>query len=78
MKIYIGQIYIEPGVSYPFTHHFQGYLSDLASLDVTGAERFCSEYGDDYDIVFNVSAKAALQSAEIRGPTVFKRGGKNG
>jgi hypothetical protein len=73
MRIYVGQIYIEPGVWYPFTQEFQEYLSELATQDTTGTERFCGKYGDDFDIVFNISAKAALRIAEVKGPTVFKR-----
>lgn len=73
MRIYFGQIYIEPGVWYPFTQEFQEYLSGLATQDTTGTERFCGKYGDDFDIVFNISAKAALRVAEIKGPAVFKR-----
>jgi hypothetical protein len=73
MRIYFGQIYIEVGVWYPFTQEFQVYLSELATQDTTGTERFCSKYGDDFDIVFNISAKAALRTAEVKGPSVYKR-----
>jgi hypothetical protein len=73
MRIYVSQIYVEPGVSYPFTHVFQKYLSALASEDTNGTEQFSSNYGEDYDLVFNVSAKTGLNSPEVKGPTVFKR-----
>jgi hypothetical protein len=73
MKIYVCQIYIEPGVSYPFTHVFQKYLSNLVSEDTSGTEQFREKYGDDYDLVFNVSAKTGLNTPDVKGPTVFKR-----
>jgi hypothetical protein len=74
MRIYVSQIYVEPRVSYPFSHVFQKYLSALASEDTSGTEQFFSKYGEDYELVFNVSAKTGLNSPEIKGPTVFKRG----
>jgi hypothetical protein len=45
----------------------------LASEDTNGTEQFSSNYGEDYDLVFNVSAKTGLNSPEVKGPTVFKR-----
>jgi hypothetical protein len=73
MRVYVSQIYIEPGISYPFTHVFQKYLSSLASDDTKCSEQFRTRYGEDYDLIFNVSAKTGLVSPEIKGPTVFKR-----
>jgi len=73
MRIYVSQIYIEPGISYPFTHVFQKYLSSLASEDTKCSEQFRIQYGEDYDLIFNMSAKTGLVLPEVKGPTVFKR-----
>lgn len=73
MRIHVSQIYIEPGVSFPFTHVFQKYLGGLLTEDTTSTDAFCQRFGNDYSLVFNVSAKHKLTEPEIKGPTVFKR-----
>jgi hypothetical protein len=73
MKVWFGQFYIEPGASFPFSHHFQRRLSQDVTALVAPSARFIKQYGRDYGLMFNVSAKKALQNNEIRGPTVFKK-----
>lgn len=73
MNVYVTQIYIEPGVNFPFTCAFQRRMcNDLTKL-VTPSEKFLKKYSEDFDIGFNVSAKAEIAEAEIKGPTVFKK-----
>jgi hypothetical protein len=73
MKVYFGQIYIEPGVAFGFTHLFQAYLSREITALVEPSVEFINKYGRDYNLMFNISAKAAIQDNEIRGPAVFKK-----
>jgi hypothetical protein len=73
MRIYVSQIYIEPGVAFPFKHRFQKFLSATLSDVVQVSPLFNERYGPDYDLMFRMSAKSCLAVPEIRGPTVFKR-----
>jgi len=73
MKIFVSQIYVEVGVSYPFSHRFQKYLSEELSKRISASDTFVREYAEDFDVVFNVSAKADIMQPEIKGPTVFRK-----
>lgn len=73
MKVYFGQIYVEPGVSYQFTHHFQQWLGQFVSVHVCASPEFISSYGMDYSLMIRISAKSGIELPEIKGPTVFKR-----
>ncbi len=73
MKIYFSQIYIEVGVTYPFTHIFQKYLSDEISARVNESAEFSEKFGEGYSIMFRISAKSDIENMEIKGPTVFKK-----
>lgn len=73
MRVWFGQIYIEPGVNCPWSTLFQQYMSREISALVDPSKCFIDEYGDDYNLVFNVSAKQWISDNEIRGPKVFRR-----
>jgi hypothetical protein len=73
MNVFFGQIYIQPGVSFSFTHHFQKYLSREISALISPSDYFIEKYGLDAKLVFNISAKRLLTDSEIKGPTVFKK-----
>jgi hypothetical protein len=73
MEIRCHQIYIEPGVSFPFSSIAIKYLDGGISNLVVPSAQFVREYGDDYRLVFNISAKHSLEENEVRGPTVFKK-----
>ena len=72
MKIFVGQIYIEPGVAYPFSHHFQIWISEELTKRIRPSTKFINAYSDDYNLIFNLSAKSKILEPEIKGPTVFK------
>jgi len=72
MKVHFGQIYIEPGVSFPFSHLFQRRLSEEVTALVESSPSFVRNYGNDFELMFRVSAKKAIKDNEIKGPTVFK------
>ncbi len=73
MKIYIGQIYIEPKVFYPFSHLFQIWLGEELTKRLKPSKEFIINYGEDFDLIFRVSAKSRISEVEIKGPTIFKR-----
>jgi hypothetical protein len=73
MKVHFGQIYIEPGVRFPFSYHFQRRLSQTIAALVVPSAKVIKQYGSDFKLIFNISAKKAIQDNEIRGPTVFKK-----
>ncbi len=73
MKIHFGQIYIEAGASFPFTHKYQLAISENVSKLVVPSDSFVSLYGQDYELMIRVSAKKGLKENEIKGPTVFKK-----
>jgi hypothetical protein len=73
MIIRCSQIYIEPGVNFPFSHIAIKYIDEGISDLVVPSAKFIHKYGDDYRLIFNISAKHSLEENEIRGPTVFKR-----
>lgn len=73
MRVWFGQIYIEPGVSFPFSHHFQRRLSDAITALVQPSPMFLKKFGSDFKLMFNVSAKKGIERNEIKGPTVFMK-----
>jgi hypothetical protein len=73
MNVYFTQIYIEPGVRFPFSHHFQRYLSKEITALVSPSPLFLARYGSDFRLHFNVSAKPIILECEIRGPSVFRK-----
>jgi len=73
MKIFVGQIYITPGVKFPFSLRFQKWFGDALSERTEVSERFCQEFGTNFILGFRISAKEGISKAEIKGPTVFKR-----
>jgi hypothetical protein len=73
MNVWFGQVYIEPGVSFPFSHDFQRRLSKEVTALVQPSALFIETYGADFELMFNVSAKQRLKENEIRGPSVFKK-----
>jgi hypothetical protein len=73
MRITFGQIYIEAGVSFPFSLLFQRRLSDEVTALIVPSPQFLAKYGEDWDLMFRISAKAAIRATEIRGPSVFRK-----
>ncbi len=73
MRIFVGQIYVEPGVSYPFSHQFQVWLGQELTNRVKPSQAFLQAYSDKFDLIFRVSAKSKIAEPETKGPTVFKR-----
>lgn len=74
MKVHFGQIYIEPGVVFPFSFLFQRRLSEEVSALVSPSAKFSQQYGADWELMFRISAKRSIPDSEICGPSVFKKG----
>lgn len=73
MKISFSQIYIEHDATYPFSTKFQIYLSSETSKLGLRSDYFDQKFGQGFHLIFRISAKKDLSTAEKRGPTVFKR-----
>lgn len=73
MNVYVGQIYIEPGVKFPFSIAFQQRISAQLTELVDGWGKNTAHYSDDFDLIFRLSSKSDIEEVEIRGPTIFKR-----
>lgn len=73
MRACFGQVYIEPGVDFPFSHLFQQRLSREVTELVEPSAKFLKKCGSDFDVMFNVSAKQSLEDNEIKGPVVFRK-----
>ncbi len=72
MKVHFGQIYVEPGIAFPFSHHFQLRLGKELSSLIQPSTVFLQEYGTDWELMFRISAKTDIDNNEIRGPSVYK------
>ena len=73
IKIFIGQIHIKAGISFPFSLRFQKWLGDALSELVEVSSEFSSKHGSDFGLGFRISAKDDIEEPEIKGPTIFKR-----
>jgi len=73
MKVRFGQIYIQAGVTFPFSLRFQQRLSEELSALVMPSMKFSRRYGADWELMFRISAKRSILDNEICGPTIFKK-----
>lgn len=73
MKIFVGQIYVQPGINFPFSHQFQIFLGEELTKRVQSSHRFVANCGGDFDVIFRLSAKSEIAEVEVCGPTMFKR-----
>jgi hypothetical protein len=73
VRIHYTQIYVQPGILFPFTHIWQKRMSEWATNATTPSEAFKQTYGEDWNLGFNVSAKQSIDHTEIRGPQRFKK-----
>lgn len=73
MKVHFGQVYLEPGIEFPFSHHFQKAVSKEVSRLVTPSKKYIDEYGRDFELMMRISARSKTKSNEIVGPAVFRK-----
>lgn len=72
MKVHFGQIYVEPGITFPFSHHFQLHLGTAITSLVKPSGAFIDKYGPDWELMFRISAKTSIEDNEVKGPTVYQ------
>jgi hypothetical protein len=73
MRVSIGQIYIVPGATFPFSHHMQLWLGEKLSSACNEPGEFQKRHGADFELMVRVSAKKGTSENEIKGPTVFRK-----
>ena len=73
MRVFVGQIYIRPGIDFPFSHHMQSWLSEQLTALASPGPAFLKSYEKTFDLMIRVSAKTEIGENEIKGPTVFKK-----
>lgn len=73
MKIFVLQFYIEAGAKYAFSLDFQRYIHLALSQRVHTSTFFLSQYGDEFTLIFRMSAKSSLRAPDVKGPTVFRK-----
>ena len=74
MRVSISQIYIKPGVSFPFSHLMQRWVSDELSSVADSCNKFVKKYGADFELAVIVSADTQIEDNLIKGPGVYKKG----
>jgi hypothetical protein len=73
MNIYVRQIYTKPGVRFPFSIPWQQWVSKRLSTLADASPAFCTVYGSDFNLVFNISAQTGILDNDVKGPTVFRQ-----
>ncbi|MBK6683457.1 MAG: hypothetical protein IPG45_03220 [Deltaproteobacteria bacterium] len=73
MNVSFRQVYLKPGISFPFSHLMQIRLSAEVSALVEASPAFLSKFGPDWELVVNVSAETTTDANVLKGPAVFKR-----
>jgi len=73
LKIFVVQVYIEPGINYPFSYIFQQRIHEILSGLVQPSEAFSRNYGSDFEVVLFLSAKRNISAPEIAGPGVYRK-----
>ena len=71
MKVYISQVYVKTKVSFPFSTQFQVWLGNQLTSMVCTSPAFMKAYGNDFSLVFRMSAKSLIDRTEIKGPSVY-------
>lgn len=73
MNVSVGQVYVEAGVSFPFSHSMQAWVSRKLSSAAKSSAKFEKKYGTGFSLMVNLSAKRHLSENRIVGPAVFKK-----
>jgi hypothetical protein len=73
MKVSVGQVYIKPGVSLPFSTRMQVWLSQELTAAASDSAEFEKKYGAGFKLIVRVSADKHMSDNRIKGPTIFKK-----
>ena len=72
IKVAFTQVYIREGVSFPFSHVYQGALADTFTSSVRPSEKFLRKFGEDWTMIVIISGKRELAETEDRGPGTLR------
>jgi hypothetical protein len=73
MKVAFSHIFIQVGINFNFSYKLHKFLiAELSDL-ITPSEKFLKLHGEDYQLIFNISAKKQLAINEIVGPLTSKK-----
>jgi len=73
VKVHFGQIYIQAGKTFPFSHVFQLFLGEKITELIEPSAKYIKLHGEDFELMFRVSAKWQLAVNEVFGPKVYKK-----
>ena len=73
MIVYVSQIYGKPGVSFPFSHLMQRWITDELSALAKHSTKFARKHGTDFNLGVNLSADTNITDNKIKGPAIHKK-----
>jgi hypothetical protein len=73
MMVSIGQVYIKPGVNFPFSHLMQIWVSEELSSVADDCAEFQKKYGREFELIVRISADTQIADNVLKGPTVFRK-----
>ena len=73
MRVVVTQIYIEPGIRFPFSFEMQRHVTSALSKVVTPSATFRKRYGDDYQVIVRLSADTGIATPVVKGPAHYKK-----
>jgi hypothetical protein len=73
MDVQFSQFYVKPGVEFPFSIDFQIYLSNQFATRLIPSPLYVKKFGEDYALVFYISAKRRLKYNQIAGPSISRK-----
>lgn len=73
MNIYVAQSYIKPGVSFPFSHLMQRWMSEQLSSVARNFTEFERKHGVGFELMVRLSADVNTTDNVIKGPAVYKK-----
>jgi len=73
MKVSVGQIYVQAGVNFPFSHMMQRWLGEELTLLIDSYSEFAEKFGPDFNMMIRISADSKISDNVIKGPTIFKK-----
>ena len=73
MNIFVSQMYLKANINYPFSVEFQEFIHRELSLRVLPSRHYLSNYGDEFVLIFTLSADSELNAPKIMGPKVSRK-----
>ena len=73
MKVGIAQVYTKAGVSFPFSHLMQRFMSQELSAVSGDCDPFRQKYGSEFSLGLWIGADTGIVDNKIVGPGVYKK-----